>query len=149
MSFATTLLDGNVALGIVLVVAAYFVIGFLASMLVTLAFVPQNQFNFDWQLIRSSLVVSVGWLTVSAFIGALFFCHEAVFSYLSGSLGMQDLLTPVICYSLPVVASCLMIALTMWVWKWDVLTGFWFVLCLGIVSSCLVGALGQMTYLGS
>jgi uncharacterized protein with PQ loop repeat len=80
MLFATTLLDGNVALGIVPVVAAYFVIGFLASILVTLAFVPQNQFSFDWQLIRSSLVVSVGWLAVSAFIVALCFCHEAVLS---------------------------------------------------------------------
>ena len=149
MSFATTLLDGNVALGIVLVVAAYFVIGFLASILVTLAFVPQHQFNFDWQLIRSSLVVTVGWLAVSTFIGALFVCHEAVFSFLSGALGMQDLLTPVLYCLLPAVATCLMIALSMWVWKWDVLTGFWFVLCLGIVSSCLVGALSQMTYLGS
>lgn len=123
MSISTIFFDGFVSLPVVSLLSI-FGVGFLASILVILAFVPQNQFTLDWQLLRSASFYAIGAKVIVA--GSV-----TAFGLLMIAMGAHDLVTLIVgLAALAVLVIGLLMTLSMWIWQWDSLTAFMFVFCL-------------------
>ena len=123
MLISTMFFDGSAVFAIARL-ATIFGVGFLASILVILAFVPQNQFALNWQLLRSASIYSVS----SKMIVVV---AVTAFPFLMIVMGVHDPVTLVVALAaLLAIVIGLMMTLSIWIWKWDSLTAFMFVLCL-------------------